>query len=130
MNTTSSYNWCNNRVNRAMAERYPHDFSICDVDGLVRCHYVSQSINKTRMILFESKYPHEKISDSQIKTLTEFSASVRWEKYDSMSGVYLIRYESENSIDVYRVCNDSMYYRANLSSMDRLYEWFSAKRNF
>ena len=58
--------WHNNRISEKLNKEYKKDFSICDIDGAVRCNY----INKTRFIIYESKNENEKLMGaSQLITL-------------------------------------------------------------
>lgn len=128
MNQSSSidYNWCNNAIGAKLNKDYPRDFSLCDIDGLVRKEYVSSSKHYTRMIIYESKHENEKIGTSQLKSLTTLSASIRWENFDNYSGVFILRHDEElNDVIVYKIHENDWQRRGEIS-FETLYAWFSA----
>lgn len=121
--------WHNNRISEKLNKEYPRDFSICDIDGLVRTHYSSCGKQKTRLILYESKNQSEKImGDSQRQSLEMIDKSIDWSAFDECSGVYVIKIiDIENSLDVFRV--STREHICNVS-FEELYQIFSAKKSF
>jgi len=88
--------WHNNRISEKLNKEYKKDFSICDIDGAVRCNYV----NKTRFIIYESKNENEKLMGaSQLITLKILNSSIDWTKFDEYSGVFVLKIiDLENEI--------------------------------
>lgn len=92
MTMINSQTWHNNRISKKLNEEYKRDFSICDIDGLVRCHYKKDKLWHTRLIIYESKNIYEKqIGDSQKASLLLLEKSIDWKQFDFYSGVYLIK---------------------------------------
>ena len=79
--------WQNNLLNKKLNEEFPHDFGLCDIDGVVMC----LNYNKKRFIIFESKNEFEKISDSQLRILKTLKESIDWTKFDDYSGIFILR---------------------------------------
>ena len=124
---TSSYDWCNNDIGAKLNKEYPRDFSLCDIDGVVRTEYVSASCWHTRFIIYESKHPNEHLGESQLRTLTTLSASMNWKQFDDFSGIYLIKHDMELlKVRIYRVNNNDIQHIGNMS-FDMFYAWISAK---
>ena len=61
--------WHNNKISKELDEKYPHDFSICDIDGACRKYYKDNGYWKTRLIIYESKNIDETITQTQLGTL-------------------------------------------------------------
>ncbi len=86
--------WHNNKISKKLDEEYPHDFSICDIDGACRVFYKHEGKSKSRLVIYESKYLNEPIHQTQLQTLFEISNSMKWENFDKQSGVFVIRHDS------------------------------------
>jgi len=126
--------WQNNEINRLININYPHDFSLCDIDGVVRTFYRENNIWKTRLIIFESKREHEKISDTQLTTLYELKLSINWNRFDKSSGVFLFILYDDRIIDVNILENISNTVKPDIRlscikkvDINYIYNWFSAK---
>jgi hypothetical protein len=84
--------WHNNRISEKLNKEYSKDFSICDIDGVVRCNYYAEGIKKTRFIIYESKNEFEKsMGISQLSSLKLIRDSIDWKKFDEFSGVYVLK---------------------------------------
>ncbi len=83
--------WHNNRISKKLNEEYPRHFSICDIDGAVRCNYFNKK--KCRFIIYESKNINETLSKTQLQTLKLLNENINWKStcFDSSSGVYIIK---------------------------------------
>ena len=80
--------WHNNRISEKLNKEYKKDFSLCDIDGAVRCNY-SKHI---RFIIYESKNIYEKnMGESQLTTLKVLNDSIDWDNFDEYSGVYVMK---------------------------------------
>ena len=113
--------WHNNIINKKLNTDCKKDFSICDLDGVVRCHYAS----KTRLIIYESKFANEKaMGNSQRLTLSILANNIDWTKFDNYSGLYVLKiYDIENDIRWY----DINYKHIRTTNFKELYEIFSCK---
>lgn len=90
--------WQNNIISKRLNEDFPHDFSICDIDGVCRCGYKDKNgKQKIRLIIYECKYENEKESKTQMDTLNFLKEFIDWSKFDSKSGVCLLRVMDENA---------------------------------
>lgn len=119
------HEWYNNRIGKELNQNYPKDFSLCDVDGIVRCHY---SINEdlfTRLIIYESKNNQEKkMGKSQLMSLRKLQEAINWSMFDSMSGVYVLQIiDIDENIRWYSL--DGVLIRK--TTMSELYKIFSCK---
>jgi len=112
--------WYNNLIGKKLFEEYPHDFSVCDIDGAVRCRYGDQ----TRLIFYESKNAGERISRTQIETLRVIESNINWHAFDYMSGVYILRIIDIDSIIEWRNLDNQL---VHVTNFDQLYAIFSAK---
>ena len=80
--------WQNNRISKKLNLEYKKDFSICDIDGAVRCQYGE----KTRFIIYESKNEYERnMGNSQLTTLRLLQDAINWQKFDEYSGVFVLK---------------------------------------
>ena len=96
--------WHNNKISKRLDEEYPHDFSICDIDGICRCFYKQNNTWKTRFIIYESKEKNEEASQTQLQSLYELQTNIKWENFDEYSGVYLLKHdEAVEKIDMYKI---------------------------
>jgi len=113
--------WHNNRISLKLNTEYKKDFSICDIDGLVRCNYG----NKTRFIIYESKNENEKkMGDSQLLSLRTLNNGIDWTKFDEYSGVFVLKIiDLENKIIWYNLQGDEI----RSTSFKELYKIFSCK---
>ena len=93
--------WHNNRISEKLNKEYKKDFSICDIDGAVRCQYGKQ----TRLIIYESKNINERLmGSSQLITLKILNDCIEWKKFDAYSGVYVLKIiDLENEIIWYNL---------------------------
>ena len=118
----------NNRLNDKIDNYMPHKFSLCDVDGVIRWNN-KESI-PSRVIFFEWKETNEKLSTTQKETLIEIAKNFNWDKYDKLSGVYIIKavekYPDLDYVDVSSIMDCDNYNRMSFSS---LYLWFNPNGN-
>jgi len=127
--------WYNNEIGKCLYEKYPHDFSICDIDGVCRCFYKLNGSWLIRLVIYESKHNDESISNTQLDTLYFLDDAVDWTKFDKYSGTFLIQHdENLDELRVHKIINNSKTVRPNLElkyiktiTMDALYKWISAK---
>lgn len=131
--------WHNNLISKMLDEKYPHDFSICDIDGVCRVFYKINNEWKTRLIIYESKMINEPISQTQMQTLYQINKNINWSSFDKQSGLYVIKHD-ENiiNLDIYNIIEVIGYgmplFELKLIksiTMDDFYNWISAtdKRN-
>ena len=85
--------WQNNRISKKLNLEYPTYFSLCDIDGAVRCEPTQfNDIDKTRLIIYESKNEKEKLmGNSQLTTLKTIQESIDWSSFDAESGVFVMK---------------------------------------
>jgi hypothetical protein len=114
--------WQNNRISEKLYNEYPRDFSICDIDGAVRCHY-SDNGTQTRFILYESKNEGEKpMGKSQYLTLKFLRDSIDWHRFDRYSGLFVLKIiDLDNDIIWYNLEGDII----RRTNFDNLYRIFS-----
>lgn len=125
-NKPTNFDWCNNDISQRLAKDYPHDFSICDVDGIVRKEYILGYTHYTRFIVYESKHERELFSLSQLKTLSALSSAVDWKKFDRYSGVYGIRHNDDlTTFRIYNITDNQALDLGTMNGFDSLYQWFS-----
>ena len=84
--------WQNNKLNKRINEELPHDFSLCDLDGVVHCFYEGG----IRLIIYESKNKGERISETQLRLLNIMNNAVDWSVFDYHSGIFFIRALDDN----------------------------------
>jgi hypothetical protein len=82
--------WQDNILNKILND-FNHDFSICNIDGAARWEPFKFKDRKKRFIIYEVKWEKEKLGPEQRKTLCELIKCIKWEMYDSESGVYTIK---------------------------------------
>jgi hypothetical protein len=113
--------WHNNRISEKLNKEYKKDFSICDIDGVVRCNYGI----KTRFIIYESKNEYEKsMGDSQLTTLRTLNNAIDWVKFDEYSGVFVLKIiDLENKIIWYDLQGNEI----RKTNFKELYNIFSCK---
>jgi len=113
--------WHNNRISKKINEDYPKDFSLCDIDGIVRCHYE----DKTRFIIYESKNENEKpMGKAQLLSLKTLEENINWSNFDKFSGVYVLKIiDLENMIIWYNLKGEIVY----RTTFEELYKIFSCK---
>lgn len=129
--------WHNNKISKKLNEEYKHDFSICDIDGICRCFYKQDNTWVTRFIIYESKEESESASQTQLQSLYELDVNIKWENFDDMSGVYLLKHDEEisniNRCKIKKVINGGYsrptftYEKIDTITMDDFYNWISAK---
>jgi hypothetical protein len=124
--------WQNNKISKKLNEEYPHDFSICDIDGICRCFYKQNNTWKQRFVIYESKEKNEEASQTQLQSLYELDKSIKWENFDEHSGVYLLKHDEDvKCIDVYKIKENGFhkyqYEKIGETTMDRFYNWVSVK---
>jgi len=100
--------WHNNELGKILNEKYPHDFSMCDIDSICRWNNFKNQNALKRLIIYESKYHMEKLSITQAESLLELQKSIDWNNYDSSSGLFIIRYcvkplEIDSPIQLFRL---------------------------
>ena len=120
--------WHNNRISEKLNLEYPKDFSICDIDGLVKCFYTENNKIKVRFIIYESKNIHEKaMGKAQLTSLKILNDSIDWSKFDEFSGVYVLKIiDIDNKIIWYSL--DGEIKRE--TTFSELYNIFSGKTKF
>jgi|TARA_Y100000296_G_scaffold83792_1_gene115581 hypothetical protein len=118
--------WHNNRISEKLNKEYKHDFSICDIDGCVRCHYKTAAGEfMTRFIIFESKNENEKeMRSAQHKSLQYLNNAIDWSYFDRFSGLYIIKIiDLDNRLEWYDI-NKKLI---RITTFDELYKIFSGK---
>jgi hypothetical protein len=117
--------WHNNRISKKLNEEYDKTFSLCDVDGMIRTHYYDKGCLKTRFIIYESKNDMEKkMGSSQLKSLSLLESSIDWNKFDSFSGLFILKIlDLDNKIEWYKL-NGKLIRTTNFN---QLYEIFAGK---
>ena len=118
--------WHNNRISEKLNKEYKKDFSICDIDGAVRCAYIKNNVWHNRFIIYESKNEKEKdIGDAQLKTLKLINNNFNWTKFDEYSGVFIIKIiDLENELQWFNL--QGILIRT--TTFDELYNIFSVKQ--
>lgn len=118
--------WHNNRISEKLNKEYKKDFSICDIDGAVRCAYIKNNVWHNRFIIYESKNEKEKdIGDAQLKTLKLINDNFNWTKFDEYSGVFIIKIiDLENELQWFNL--QGILIRT--TTFDELYNIFSVKQ--
>lgn len=117
--------WHNNRISEKLNKEFARDFSICDIDGLVRCNYKKDEVLHQRFIIYESKNEKEKtIGDSQLKSLRYLENSIDWSRFDNYSGMYVIKIiDLEKELRWFNLKGEFLFE----TDFKKLYEIFSAK---
>ena len=118
--------WYNNRISEKLNKEYAKDFSLCDIDGCIRCHYKTEDgLIKIRFIIYESKNENEKeMGDAQHKTLKMLEQSIKWENFDKYSGLFIIKIiDTSNKLEWYDL-NKKM---VRTTTFNQLYSIFSCK---
>lgn len=125
MSIIGEKSWHNNRISKKLNEDYPRSFSICDIDGLVRCNYKENGAWITRFIIYESKNDNEKpMNDAQKKSLELLDFSINWKQFDKYSGLYVLKIIDINQkIIWYNIKGENKYE----TTFDELYNIFSCK---
>lgn len=118
--------WHNNRISEKLNKEYKKDFTICDIDGAVRCAYIKNNVWHNRFIIYESKNEYEKdIGDAQLKTLKLINDNFNWTKFDEYSGVFIIKIiDLENKLQWFNL--QGILIRT--TTFDELYNIFSVKQ--
>ena len=113
--------WHNNRISEKLNKEYKKDFSICDIDGAVRCQYGE----KTRLIIYESKNINERsMGSSQLTTLKLLNDSIDWSNFDAYSGVYVFKImDLQNEIIWYNLKG----FEIRKTTFQELYNIFSCR---
>ena len=113
--------WHNNIISKKLNQEYNKDFSICDLDGIVRCHY----LDKTRLIIYESKNEYEKpMNKSQLLTLQTLEKSINWSNFDNYSGLFVLKImDINNKIIWYNLKGTEI----RTTNFEELYKIFSCK---
>tara|TARA_Y100001938_G_C7809057_1_gene290948 strand:+ start:71 stop:454 length:384 start_codon:yes stop_codon:yes gene_type:complete len=119
--------WHNNRISKKLNEDFPKDFSLCDIDGAIRCHYKKNNEFKTRFIVYESKNKTEKkMGSSQKQTLKTINEAIDWNKFDEFSGLFILKIiDLENIIHWYNIKGELI----RTTTFTELYNIFSCKEN-
>lgn len=117
--------WYNNRISKKLNIEYPRDFSICDIDGVVRFGYYKDRVQNNRFIIYESKNEIEKsMGKSQLTSLKMLSDAIDWTKFDEYSGVFVFKIiDLENEILWY----DLQGNKIRTVTFKELYNIFSGK---
>ena len=121
--------WHNNLISKELSLYYPHDFSICDLNGVVRWSFFRNGEQKHRLIIYESKNQYEKISNTQLESLRILNEHIDWTDFDNYSGCYIIKIIKEKKdkrpveMEWYNLY-DKMIRK---TTMDELYKIFSGK---
>lgn len=118
--------WCNNPINKIMANQFPHDFSIMDIDGMI----VKEYGNKIRILFTEIKNIGEKSSNRQNIGYSYIFNSFNWSKYDIFSGIYKIYHNTNlDKFDIYKMNNDGFEFKGMYYDINDIYEFYSAKND-
>jgi len=122
----------NNYLNARLNVEFPHDFALCDIDGVSRKSYQKDGKRHTRLIMYETKWKSEKLTPHQLKTLATIQTFTDWSQFDTFSGVYVIRAnDSEfNSATVYEVLPNAKVKYAFKAKLKSIYNWMSCKKPF
>ena len=123
--------WHNNIFNKRIWEEFPREFSLEDIDGVIRFHYLIDGNLKTRFILYEIKKVNEKIELPQLKTLFLLKKSINWEKFDEKSGIFIIKALDEffNQSKILKLYdNKAVLFKDNVD-FDYYKEWFYDNKN-
>jgi len=111
--------WYNNEIGKKLNEEYPHDFSLCDIDGLARFSYWNK-----RVIIYESKHKNETMRYSQKESLRILDNAIDWSKFDDMSGLYILRViDLEDHIEWWKLNGE----KVRITTFKELYDIFSGK---
>ena len=131
--------WHNNKISKRLDEEYPHDFSICDIDGACRVFYKENNFYKNRLVIYESKELSEIITQTQLNTLFVLDHNIKWENFDEFSGLFIIRHDINIwNLKVMKIIEIVGYGRPLFDcqivkeiTLDDFYNWISAtnKRN-
>lgn len=129
--------WQNNEIGKILSEKYKHDFSVCDVDGICRHNVkVGRDIFK-RLIIYESKNPNEAASQTQLETLYDIQENMKWENFDASSGVYLLKhYGDTENITICKIVLNHHYVKLYYevieildSTISEFYNWITHREN-
>jgi hypothetical protein len=118
--------WQNNRISKKLNLEFPTYFSLCDIDGAVRCEPSQYNdIDKTRLIIYESKNENEKpMKEQQHTTLKIIQGSIDWSRFDSESGVFVMKIiDLEKNIIWY----DLQGTEVRITNFNELYDVFRGK---
>ena len=127
--------WYNNEISKKLYNDYPHDFSICDIDGICRKFYKENNMWKTRLVIYESKFLNENASQTQMGTLFSLNENINWKAFDKYSGVFLILHNEElTELMIHKIINISQNFKPKYDKkyiktidFDSFYEWISVK---
>jgi len=124
--------WHNNKISKRLDEEFPHNFSICDIDGAVRVFYKEDGSYKTRLVIYESKHKNESPSQTQLQTLYILAQNIQWENFDKYSGVFLIFHdEGAKTLSVNKIIETGYkkygWEEIKKIKMDSFYNWVSAQ---
>jgi|TARA_R100001132_G_C3241178_1_gene71862 uncharacterized protein (DUF2344 family) len=118
--------WHNNRISEKLNKEFPKDFSICDIDGAIRKHYMENNKLNTRFIIYESKNKYENLSSAQLKTLKLINDSINWKNFDNYSGLFIIKIiDLEDKLEWYNLQNELI----RSTTFEELYNIFSNNLN-
>lgn len=93
----------NNPLNKKINEELPHDFSICDLDGVIRWNKPYGTIK--RLSIYEYKHYNEHLSNTQLDTLKEIDRRMDWRGLDDMSGVWLVESDGRTGYHCHNIRN-------------------------
>ena len=127
--------WYNNEISKKLYNDFPHDFSICDIDGVCRKFYKDNNEWKTRLVIYESKHINERSSQTQLGTLFTLDKNINWNSFDELSGVFLILHNNElDELMIHKIIDTSYTLKPKYDieyiktiSMDYFYKWISVK---
>jgi hypothetical protein len=118
----------NNRLNERINKELPHDFSICDLDGIVYCFYKIKDNTdyQKRLIIYEAKNKDEAISKTQLNTMKMLWHAIKWETFDRLSGMFIFRAVDDdfNELEISTLFDQDKKTRVHFED---LHKWFSAK---
>lgn len=114
------------KFNQFIADKFAKTFSCCDMDMMFRKEYTNKkNQHSRRMLIVESKYDNEHLSISQFNTIIHMAESIKWEMFDSESGAYVIRHDSDfTKFRVYSI-SDIENVKYTFNQID-LYHWINA----
>ena len=117
----------NNPLNIKL-NRYKHDFSIHDIDGI--CWWEPRKPAdknlKRRLVLFEHKHKNELFTGTQLEGFRFFASTINWEVYDAHSGFFLIRATNDNNVYEVFSIDDTKKLLTRMTT-DEIYNWVSCK---
>tara|TARA_Y100001963_G_C6644396_1_gene382588 strand:- start:107 stop:514 length:408 start_codon:yes stop_codon:yes gene_type:complete len=119
--------WHNNRISKILNEKFPKTFSLCDIDGVIRCHYDIDGVKQIRFIIYESKNENEKeMGKAQYLSLKMLEKAINWNKFDYESGLYIIKIiDEERELEWYKLEEYPRMRLIKTTTIEDIYKIFS-----